>query len=305
VQNYASIPTTISPRRGRGSGFTLTELLLVIAIVSLLVSLLLPALGAARETARATRCLTNARTLASAVLVYAGDYRSVAPPGASDFLRNRDRWHGTRARTGVPFDPAGGPLSAYLGQELGASAAQAADTPAAGPRSCPTFVPTLRRLADARVGFERACGGYGYNNAFLGVHRRPITTSSGQVWVLVSDRRGSAIDRFTHPARVVVFADAALADGSSPADDVIEYSFIEPRFWPDQPGQRPDPSIHFRHGKRPGGPVGRASAAFLDGSARLEHRTFTANSGIFTLPRTDPGVGWFGDADDNRAFGYD
>ncbi len=45
-------------------GFTLVELLVVIAIISILISLLLPAVQAAREAARRTQCVNNLKQLA-------------------------------------------------------------------------------------------------------------------------------------------------------------------------------------------------------------------------------------------------
>jgi len=59
--------------RGRSWGFTLIELLVAIAVIALLVGLLLPALGKARASARAVACLSNTRTIALVMQMYAED----------------------------------------------------------------------------------------------------------------------------------------------------------------------------------------------------------------------------------------
>lgn len=64
----AKTTDTASARR---PGFTLIELLVVIAIIALLVGLTLPALGHARAAGRAVACLSNSRSIAAAMSMYA------------------------------------------------------------------------------------------------------------------------------------------------------------------------------------------------------------------------------------------
>lgn len=58
------------------AAFTLTELLVVIAVVGALVGLLLPAIQAARESGRRTQCLNQLRQLGVAANSYAADRRT-------------------------------------------------------------------------------------------------------------------------------------------------------------------------------------------------------------------------------------
>jgi len=285
--------------------FTLVELLVVIAVLAVLVSLLLPALAGARGSGRAGVCASNLRQIQIASDAYANDHADRYAPGSPDALANLVRWHGARGSVTQAFSAEGGTLSDYLGSGDGAAGSSAI-------RACPEFAATAARLAAAGIGFERSAGGYGYNNAFCGDERRAagIEPASGrEVWAMATDLGGSARAKFERPSGTVGFADAALADGNAAAG-VIEYSFVEPRFWPDLPGQRADPSVHFRHGSTArqkaaaGGSQALANFAWLDGHVSPERMGKTWSSGVYPASAGDYGIGWPGTADDNSMFEY-
>jgi len=60
-------------------GFSLIEILVVIAIIAILAGILFPAFSAARGKARAVRCVANLRQLGNAFEMYASDYDELYP----------------------------------------------------------------------------------------------------------------------------------------------------------------------------------------------------------------------------------
>ncbi|MBK9128057.1 MAG: type II secretion system protein [Phycisphaerales bacterium] len=263
------------------AGFSLVELLIVVGIVGLLASILLPPLGQARERARAAVCGSNARQLVVANLQYAGENGGLLVAGAPRMrTENLRRWHGVRDSVAQAFVPQRGPLATYLGSD-------------GAVRYCPSFI--AASYAGGAAAFERGCGGYGYNQAYLGrVMDRATPQSNFRV---VSDLVGVSLERVRRPAETLMFADTALA---ATAGGVIEYSFAEPRFHPEYLRQRarPDPSLHFRHALA-------ATAAWSDGHVSPQRRTLTWQSGLYEGDASAAGLGWFGASDDNGLFDLD
>lgn len=104
----------VFPRSSQSSqrgGFTLVELLIVIAIVALLISILLPALNKVRETAKQTACMANLQQIGLAIQTYANQNRGNIPygPKAPPLITATDFYPSTGAptslvthRTGLP-----------------------------------------------------------------------------------------------------------------------------------------------------------------------------------------------------------
>jgi prepilin-type N-terminal cleavage/methylation domain-containing protein len=72
----------ISSIRSGEKGFTLTELLVVIGIVSLLALMLLPALASSKGDGRVLRCMNNQKQLTQAWLLYTTDVSDRLPPNS-------------------------------------------------------------------------------------------------------------------------------------------------------------------------------------------------------------------------------
>lgn len=262
------------------AGFTLVELLVVIGIVALLIGVLLPVLGRARVAGQQSVSVSNLRQLQLANTVYATEHDDRYVAGAPRFrTHNLERWHGVRDNDTVPFEAERAPIAQYL---EGGAVSQSL-------RTCPAFEPVSTALQESGRGFENSCGGYGYNNAFVGTIRAPSGPGS---WGVRDDTRGERSSRFAQPTETIGFATTAFA-----ADELIEYSFVEPPKWPEFPDYRPDPSIHFRFG-------GSAAVVWLDGHCSTPKRDFTYRSGIYRANPDDLQIGWFGDVEENTLFDH-
>ncbi len=96
-------------------GFTLLELLIVVAVIALLVGLLIPALAGAHAQARRVKCQSNLRSIGHAVQLYLPDNRDTFPDvsfyGALGYI-GRFTHH---AEFGSQCPESGRPLNRHFG----------------------------------------------------------------------------------------------------------------------------------------------------------------------------------------------
>jgi len=221
---------------------------------------------------------------------YATENNGFYVVAAEDILgSNLHRWHGTRTNVNESFDPAKGPLSSFVaGGKV---------------KRCPAFRKYYDRAGQTASNFEAGCGGYGYNDQYIG----------GRSDLCGFDSSGSEISardsEIKSPALTVMFTDTAFRQVLSDGQTVfIEYSFAHPPFWPwylASPGSypstitgRPSPSIHFRHGCF-------TNVCWSDGHIGKETMDLSApyvTHAIMTEEQTaNMALGWFG-PDNNNFF---
>ncbi len=203
-----------SPAEERG--FTLVELLVVIALIALLASLLLPALAGARRSAQGAQCSSNLRQFAIAAQLYWDDhdgaafrFRGAATNGGDIFWFG---WLERGAEGERDFDPASGVLWPYLGSR--------------GVAFCPAFGAPGPDFKPKALG---GTGGYGYNLALSGPDDQPCIR----------------LQSVARPSEFAVFADAAqVNDFQAPASP--ERPLLEEFYYVNQN----EPTAHFRHRER-------------------------------------------------------
>lgn len=154
-------------RPGLNQGFTLVELLVVMAIIALLVSIMLPTLSRARESARAIKCATNERQIGIMAELYRQDNKMVYMPG------NRPHPSNNAMRYAWPFllIPYGPDIDAY----------KEGTGPATWRRSVyvqgnPYFCPTSKIYNSGAEFVDDLYVSYGYNIGGVGHFVRENTT---------------------------------------------------------------------------------------------------------------------------------
>jgi prepilin-type N-terminal cleavage/methylation domain-containing protein/prepilin-type processing-associated H-X9-DG protein len=246
-------------RSRRSAGFTLVEMLVVMAIIALLGACLYQGFSYALISARASVSMSNLEQLAEANMTYASDHDGYYVPAQDQF--NLVRWHGTRTSVGAPFDPTKGYLSPYLGQT-------------GEVKICPLFLNAL----EGANSFENGSGGYGYNEIYIG--GTPSNNYAGINSIKVH-----------HPERTVMFTTTAFAR----SDGLQEYPFCEAPQWVDPNNNLAgalQPSVHFRAN-------GKALVAWCDGHVTAEPPSVLGGTDYYGGNSAQEKIGWFGPVDNN------
>ncbi len=126
-------------RRRIENGFTLVELLVVIAIIAILAAMLLPALARAKEKGKRIACLSNARQVGTALMMYYHDFGKIVNLAQDDITDYN--------APGAPDNPLK-VLKPYVGMKDPYGAPQVYMCPAAQRMTKPEYAPTAFSCTD-------------------------------------------------------------------------------------------------------------------------------------------------------------
>ena len=229
-------------------GFTLVELLVVIAVVSILAALLLPALQKARESAQAVACLNNMRQCGLYLSMYAEETE-----GAVCIIDGALQWH-----TGVFRD--------YIPDALDAAGAAVQNTGILKNRLalCPSAPPSPTPDSEFNT------YGISHFSNFHVDYRIEISSSPAQYYMPTR--------KFRVPTKMLVLADSIRATSGASADKGQQTSIFYARQTMVPASQ---PVAHARHN-------GRINGLFWDGRvvslAPYDFRdAMHASAGLHTL----------------------
>jgi len=250
--------------------FSLLELIVVIATLSLLMGILIPTLATSRSQVKQIQCGANIRQLLFANIAYANSNNDYYVPAAPDiFSTNLYRWYGVRNDTSSPFDSTKGPLATYLGGGF--------------VDKCPQKV-NFARTNPSNYNYDEGAKGYGYNMIYIGSR---LWTDEYEDKSCTTPAKNVEVRR---PADTLMFTDTAMATMGNGKPYYLECSFAEPRYFvinrKPEPIWDPFPSIHFRH-------RGYANVGWVDG--HVSSKKMAKFNGVNSdgVKPAEMNLGWF------------
>jgi prepilin-type N-terminal cleavage/methylation domain-containing protein/prepilin-type processing-associated H-X9-DG protein len=207
--------------------FSLIELMIVVAIISILASLLLPALQIAREKGKTISCLNNLKQMAIATTLYTNTFDGYYTPAYSNAGKIHYAWDITVV--GLVKEKNFKPGTLWFSSDLSSNNSTI--------HQCPSF-------SGGDMWAGEGFTGYNYNTSYIG-------NDSGEVPAKVS--------QIKHPSDTVIFGEGAWGGGQN------ANKFMRAPFG-DRPGGdanfngRSAGTQHFRH-------LGLSNVSFCDGHA--------------------------------------
>lgn len=180
------LPVRIDERPRCAEGFTLIEMLIVIAIISILATMLVPSLHRGRDITRSAKCLNNLRQLATVAHAYANIYDGHYPIAYYHIGRVSYAWDFNTMSDFRTNPPTASVEPGILWQ--GTSAEEI--------HQCPSFTGAHNWLADPYTG-------YNYNTSYIG-------HGSGEA--IVEPARVSAV---ANPPGTALFGDGEYRSGAN------------------------------------------------------------------------------------------
>ncbi len=95
-------------KNNRKAGFTLVEIMIVVAIIGLLAAIAIPNFVKARATSQANACINNLRQIDAAVNQWALETHQVSGAGAPSLTSDLTPYVKLNAANSIPSCPAGG-----------------------------------------------------------------------------------------------------------------------------------------------------------------------------------------------------
>ena len=232
--------TTSAVAGRRRPGFTLVELLIVVAIIALLTGILVPSLQGAKDQARAAGCLNNLHNLGVSMQLYVHE-------NAETFWYYSERvkvvndddnyvWRYFWGEAVIPVNPRTSPFLKYCGYRL--------DYLWCGSLPWGSYVPQANMIEPTTC--------YGYNAWCLDPAAAGRSDAQGRP---MPRKRLSLLKR---PGELFVFADSAMYWSPDGIDILQNSTWLEPPYWGAY--ENGTATTHFRHG-------GAANALCADGHA--------------------------------------